>query len=120
MLFVTQSMKLLISLSRMRDFMGKNRVNKVCILIPNCHPGNKLKIGFWFVFKSFRYKIFTTFPKQNGGGWGSERAAKRSNHKIQWKSLKWDTRIRDNAQSARIFRSPDLFPFKSQNTVEVA
>ena len=41
---MTQNRKLLISLSRMRDFMSKNSVHKVGISIPNCHIGNKLKI----------------------------------------------------------------------------
>ena len=47
----------------MRDFMGKNRVNKVCIWVPNCHPGNKFEnVGFWIVITSLRF-ILTKFPK---------------------------------------------------------
>ena len=44
--------------------LAKN-VNKVWIPIPNRRPGNKFKIeGFWFVFKSSCYYIFTNFPKK--------------------------------------------------------
>ena len=38
----------------MRDFIGKNSVNKVYISAPNCHTGNKYKIE-GFVFKSCLY-----------------------------------------------------------------
>ena len=50
---------------------GKS-VNKVCILIINCHSVNKFKIeGLWFVFKTF-YNISLIFRKNilwwGGGG----------------------------------------------------
>ena len=39
-------------------------MNKVCISILNRHHGYRFKIeGFWIVFKSFCYNIFTDFPK---------------------------------------------------------
>ena len=47
---------------RMREFIRKNSVNKVCISIPNCHTGNEIKIeDFWFVFKSFFIKFLLIF-----------------------------------------------------------
>ena len=67
LLFVTQNRKLLVSSSRMRDFIGRKRENKVCISILNCHPGNNFKTeGNWFVFKcSF---ISRNFQKNGGVG----------------------------------------------------
>ena len=38
--------------------------NKVYISILNCHPGNKYKKCFSFVFKSFYYNFFTNFQKK--------------------------------------------------------
>ena len=38
--FLAQNRKLLIFLSRLRDFIGKNSVNKDCLSILNCHPEN--------------------------------------------------------------------------------
>ena len=58
---------------RMRDLMSKNGVN--CISIPNCHPGNKLKIGsFWFVFLFQVFSFFHLFYKKNGGGGKTEKS----------------------------------------------
>ena len=71
--------KRLISLSKMRDFMGKNSVNKVCISILNSPPAKNFKIeDFWFPFKSFCYKIFTNFPKKIGGVGKTEKIVIRS------------------------------------------
>ena len=62
--FVTQnSRKLLSSLSRMRDFIDKNSVNKFVSQFLSVTRG-KFKIeGFWVVFKSFCYTIFTNLQK---------------------------------------------------------
>ena len=56
---------------------GKS-VNKVYISILNCHPETNFKReAFWFVFKSFCYRIFINFPKNfwwYGVGWKQKRA----------------------------------------------
>ena len=50
-------------------------MNKVCISILNCHPGNSIKNeGFWFVFKFFVMRFSLIFQK-NGGGGGEQKIA---------------------------------------------
>ena len=59
----------------MRNFIGKNSVNKVCILIPICHPGNKQNLRFLVCIQVFCFKIFTSFPKKIAMG-GDRKEAK--------------------------------------------
>ena len=87
--------KLLNFLLRMREFIRKKSVNKVCIWLLNCHPGTKFEIeGFWFVNKSFCYSIFNNFPNKIGSGGRKE---PRTVLFLLWRTLK--------RQSNKIFLS---------------
>ena len=59
----------------MRDFIGEDSVNKVCISTPNCHIGYKFRTeGFWFVLRSFCYNISTNFGEKMMVGGKQKRA----------------------------------------------
>ena len=48
-------------------------MNKFYISISNGHTGNESKLKISGLYSSFK-KIFTNFPKKNGGGGGQKRA----------------------------------------------
>ena len=56
--FVTQNSNLLMSSSRMCGFIVKNSANKVCISIPNCHIGNKIKLKALVCIQVFLLEYF--------------------------------------------------------------
>ena len=68
---MTQNRKLLISSSKMRDYIGQ-KCEQSLYLNSKLSPENKFKIvALWFVFKTFCYQIFNNFPKKllvMGGG----------------------------------------------------
>ena len=68
---MTRNRKLSICSSRIRDFIGKKRVNKV-VSMRNCHPEIRFKMKISGLYSSLFVTIFPRIFEKNGVG-GAEK-----------------------------------------------